>query len=66
MRRISRIKRALGRGRCRCLKQDVQDVQDGQDDSTLSRGWCKCLKQDGQDFQDGQDKEGFCFLPMSH
>ena len=49
---MARIKSAIGRGRCRCLKQDGQDVLDGQDDSTLSRGWCKCLK------QDGQDKEG--------
>ena len=31
MRRISRIKRALGCWRCRCLQQDGQDFQDGQD-----------------------------------
>ena len=44
------------RGGCRCLKQDGQDVQDGQDKERPRCGGCKCLKQDGQDAQDGQDK----------
>ena len=57
----------------KCLKQDGQDYQDGQDKEgvllvtyPLACCWrCRCLKQDGQDIQDGQDKEGFSCRPIS-
>ena len=62
---MARIKSAIGCGWCRCLKQDGQDYQDGQDKERPRCGWCRCLKQDGQDAQDGQDKEGFCSRLMS-
>ena len=39
MRRMDRIKRDSLRGRCKCLKQDGQDVQDGQD----KEGFCSRL-----------------------